>query len=88
MFIQSVYCRAILLVTHIFTEMQSGRADYCYSAIGELSRFVYCLLLKINSSSILPVLEKWEADMRFNRLCFAPKNTHWREHGCRQRMRT
>ena len=61
---------SVVLVAHNFTELNSGRADYGYLAFGELSRFVYCLLPKVKLSSDLPVIEKWEAYMLPNQLCF------------------
>ena len=54
----------VVLVAHNFTELNSGRADYGYLVIGQLSRFVYCLLQKVKRSSDLPVIEKWEAYIR------------------------
>ena len=50
--------------------MNSGRADYGYLAVGELSRFVYCLLQKVKPGSDLPVIEKREAYMLPNHSCF------------------
>ena len=50
--------------------MDSGRADYGYLEIGELSRFVYCLLQKVKQSGDLPVIEMWEAYMHTNHSCF------------------
>ena len=67
----SLFLALIALVAHNVDEMQSGRADYCYLVLGELSRFVYCLLQKIKLSSALPVIEKWEAYMPPKHSCFA-----------------
>ena len=71
MFFQSVPCRAFL-VAHHFTEMQTGRADTCNFSFGEHSRFVYCLLLKIEISSILPLVDKWETCTIPILSCFVP----------------
>ena len=60
----------VILVAHNFTELDSGRADYGYLAFGELSRFVYCLLQNVKRTNDLPVIEKWEAYMLPNHLCF------------------
>ena len=60
----------VILVAHIFTELDSGRADYGYLAFGELSRFVYCFLQKVKRSHDLPAIEKWEAYMLPNHSCF------------------
>ena len=60
----------VVLVAHNFIELNSRRADYGYLAIGELSRFVYCLLQKVKQSSDLPLIEKWEAHMLPNHSCF------------------
>ena len=38
----------------------STAAGQGYHAFGELSRFVYCLLHKINKASSLPLVEQWE----------------------------
>ena len=38
----------------------STAADQGYHAFGELARFVYCLLQKINKASSLPHVEQWE----------------------------
>ena len=60
----------VVLVAYNFTELNSGRADYGYLSFGELSRFVYCLLQKVEQSNDLPVIEKWEAYMLPNHPCF------------------
>ena len=71
MFIQSVH-GIIVSVAQNFFELQSGKADYCYLAFEELSRFVHCLLLKTKVSSSLPVIKKWTEKVPSNHLCFAP----------------
>ena len=38
----------------------STAADQGYHAFGELARFVYCLLQKIEKASSLPLVEQWE----------------------------
>ena len=38
----------------------STAADQEYHAFGELARFVYCLLQKINKALSLPLVEEWE----------------------------
>ena len=60
----------VVLVSHNFTELDSGRADYGYLAFRELSQFVYCLLQKVKQKSDLPVKEKWEAYKLPNHSCF------------------
>ena len=52
-------------VTNNFVRPQSS-ADYGYYAYGEVSHFVYCLLHKIEQSSVLPLVEKWEEYMTPN----------------------
>ena len=66
----SVHFVCVVLVAHNFTELGSGRADYGYLAFGERSRFVYCLLQKVELSSDLPVIENWETYMPPNHSCF------------------
>ena len=66
----SVHFVCVVLVAQNFTELDSGRADYGYLAIGEISRFVYCLLQKVKLSSDLPVIEKWEAYKLPDHSCF------------------
>ena len=67
---QSLVIDCAALVAHNFTELDPGRADYGCLAFGEISRFVCCLLQKVKRSSDLPVIEKWEAYMLPNHLCF------------------
>ena len=69
-FRHSLVIVCVVLVAHNFTDMESGRADNGYLAFGELSRFVYCLLQKLQRSSKLPVIEKLEAYMLPNQSCF------------------
>ena len=38
----------------------STAADQGYHAFGELTRFIYCLLQKIEKASVLPLVEQWE----------------------------
>ena len=57
-------------VAHNSTELDSEPAGYGYLSFGELSWFVYCLLQKVNLSSDLPVIEKWEAYILPNHSCF------------------
>ena len=59
----------VVLVAHNFTELNSGRTDYSYLALGQLSRFVYCLLQKVKRSSDLPKIEKREACLIPNLSC-------------------
>ena len=57
-------------VANNFVRPQSS-ADYGYYGFGEVSHFVYCLLQKIKQSSVLPLVEKWEAYMTPNHSQFA-----------------
>ena len=43
-----------------FCVHSSTAADQGYHALGELTRFVYCLLQKIKKASSLPLVEQWE----------------------------
>ena len=65
--------RGILSVSdnNNFVTQQPARNDYGYRAYGEPSHFVYCLLQKIKTSGILPVIEKWESYMLPNHFSFA-----------------
>ena len=38
----------------------STAADQGYHALGELARFIYCLLQKIRDASSLPLVEQWD----------------------------
>ena len=79
----SVHFVCVVSVAHNFTELHSARADYGYLALGELSRFVYCLLQKVKRSSDLPVIEKWEAYMLPNHSGFgAIAEEHFLEGTC------
>ena len=69
-FNHSLVIICVVLVAHNFTKLDSGRADYGYLAFGEFSRFVFCLLQKVKRSSDLPVIEKFEAYMLPDHLCF------------------
>ena len=48
----------------------STAADQGYHAFGELARFVYCLLQKIEKASSLPLVEQWEEYVVPNHSCF------------------
>ena len=76
-FHHSLVIVCVVLVAHNFTELNSGRADYGYLAIGEFSRFVYCLLQKVKQSSDLLVIQKGEPYMLPRHSCFgAIKEKH------------
>ena len=55
-----------LSLTHISVSVakklvhSSTAADHGYHAVGELARFIYCLLQKIKKTSALPLVERWE----------------------------
>ena len=55
-----------LSMTHVSVSVaknfvhSSTAADQGYHAFGELARFIYCLLQKINKASALPLVEQWE----------------------------
>ena len=54
----------------MFTELDTGHADFSYLEFGELFRFVHCLLQKVKHNSDLPIIENWEAYMLPNYSCF------------------
>ena len=46
--------------------------DYGYHALGELARFIYCLLQKIKQGSSLPLVEQWDEYVLPNHSKFPP----------------
>ena len=42
-----------------FSQPQTAR-DYGYHALGELARFIYCLLQKLKKGSSVPLVEHWD----------------------------
>ena len=57
---------------HNYTAGSSAVSVYGYRAYGELARFTYCLLQKINAAHSLPLIKKWENYMFPNHLRFPP----------------
>ena len=51
--------------------LSSTVADQGYHAVGELARFIYCLLQKIKKASSLPLVEQWEENVVSNHSRFA-----------------
>ena len=56
---------------HNFFEKVSGHSDYGFKAYDKLSRFVYCLLQKIEKLDCVPPVEQWECYMLLNHSRFA-----------------
>ena len=58
-----------LSITHVSVSVannfvhSSTAADQGYHALGEMARFVYCLLQKIMKASSLPLVDQWEEYM-------------------------
>ena len=69
-----------LLVCTSFRSFSLSQQQFCgagcrearlqLSCLRELSRFVYCLLHKMNTNRLLPLLEKWETYMLSNHSAF------------------
>ena len=48
---------------HNFVQQATANSDYGFRAYGELVRFVYCLLKKIQKPDVLPLVEQWDRYM-------------------------
>ena len=58
-------------VANSFVHCQTAN-DYGYHTIGELARFIYCLLQKIKQRSSLPLVEQWDDYVLPNHSKFPP----------------
>ena len=67
-----------LSITHVCVSVANNfinsptAADQGYHAFGELARFIYCLLQKIEKAATLPLIEQWEDYVVPNHSRFAP----------------
>ena len=58
-------------IANNFVHCQTA-SDYGYHTLGELARFIYCLLQKIKQGSSLPLVEQWDDFVLPNHSKFAP----------------
>ena len=58
-------------VANNFVQCQTA-SDYEYHTIGELARFIYCVLQKIKQGSSLPLVEQWDDYVLPNHSKFPP----------------
>ena len=54
-----VYDMCFVSVANNFVHCQTA-SDYGYHTLGEVARFIYCLLQKIKQESSLPLVEQWD----------------------------